>query len=151
MGTESDPARAGGPPARQTKRVVLGWTGEGLVFRGGAPGGPEIVVDGDSRSGPSPMDTLLLALAGCMGADVRHILEKSRVPVEALEVEVEGVRAASDPRRYEELRLVYRVEGPAEEHRARLDRAVELSRERYCSVLHTLRPDLAVEIGIERL
>lgn len=136
---------------RQTKEVVLSWTGEGMVFRGGAPGGPEMTIDGDGSAGPSPMDALLLSLAGCMGADVRLILEKSRVPLTSLEVAVEGVRAATDPRRYEEIRLAYRVEGPEEEHEGRLERAVELSRETYCSVLHSLRRDVDVDITIERL
>lgn len=136
---------------RQTKEVVLSWTGDGMVFRGGARDGPEVTLDGDSRAGPSPMDTLLLSLAGCMGADVRLILEKSRVPLTSLEVAVEGVRAATDPRRYEEIRLAYRVQGPGEEHRERLERAVELSRSTYCSVLHSLRSDVKVEISIERL
>jgi putative redox protein len=127
------------------------WTGEGMMFRGGAPGGPEIVVDGDSEGGPSPMDALLISLATCMGADVRMILEKARVPLESLEIEVEGTRRPDAPRRYEEIRLVYRLRGPLEEHAPRLERAVQLSRDTYCSVLHTLLPDLDVEIAIERL
>lgn len=150
MGTEEE-AEAGEAPDRPTKRVRMAWTGEGLAFRGGAPGGPEVVIDGDSKAGPSPMDALLLSLSGCMGADVRHILDRSRVPVEALEIEIEGIRAATHPRRYEELRLVFRVEGPSEDDRPRVERAVELSRERYCSVLHTLQPDIELEIGIERV
>lgn len=142
--------RADDAPARQVKRVALSWTGEGLVFRGGGPDGPAVVIDGDSEAGPSPMDALLLSLAGCMAADVQHILGKSRVPVESLDVEVTGVRAPTNPRRYEEIRLVYRVQGPREEHQASLDRAIQLSRDTYCSVLHSLRPDVELEIGIER-
>jgi putative redox protein len=153
MGTEapSGTAEAVDGPIRQVKRVRMSWTGEGLVFRGGTPGAPEVLVDGDSGAGPSPMDTLLVALASCMGSDVRHILEKARVPVEVLEVDVQGTRAATNPRRYQEIRLTYRVRGPGEEHASRLDRAVQLSRDTYCSVLHSLRPDIDVEIGIERV
>jgi putative redox protein len=138
-------------PVRAVKRVELTWTGRDMEFRGGAPGKPESIIDGDSVSGPSPMDTLLLALAGCMAIDVLLILDKSRVAVEALEVEVEGTRAATDPGRYEEIRLVYRVRGPSHADRAKLDRAVSLSREKYCSVLHSLRRDIEFDIGIERL
>ena len=138
------------------KRVRLRWTGEGEVFRGGPvpPEGetrPETVVDGDSAAGPSPMDHLLLGLAGCMGVDVRMILEKSRVPLEAMEVEVEGQRAPEPPRRFVRLRLVYRVRGPREEDEAKLERAVALSRDKYCSVLHSLRPDIDLSIEIRRV
>jgi len=122
-----------------------------LVFLGGAPGGPEVVVDSDGKAGPSPTQTLLLALAGCMGVDVVMILEKSRVPVESLSVEVEGDRREEAPRRFTSIRLVYRVKGPADEDQSKLERAVELSREKYCSVLHTLRPDLSVDVRIERV
>ena len=143
-------ADATGAAGEPDKFVRLEWTGEGMRFRGGARGGPEVVIDGDSEAGPSPMDALLISLAGCMAIDVRMILEKSRVPLEALEVEVAGVRAPTAPRRYEAIRLTYVVEGPEEAHQARLERAVELSRETYCSVLHSLRPDIGVEIEIER-
>lgn len=143
--------QGGGPPARPVKRALLRWTGRGLVFEGGAPDGPRVVVDGDGVEGASPMDHLLLSLAGCMGADVRQILEKSRVPVESLEVEVEGTRSPTDPRRYEEVRLSYRIRGVGPEHQGRLERAVELSRSTYCSVLHSLRQDIEIQIGIQRV
>ena len=97
------------------------------------------------------MDALLLSLAGCMGIDVLMILEKGRVPVTAMEVEVTGERPDTPPRRFLSLVLEYRIEGPGPEHEARLERAVALSRDKYCSVFHTLRPDLDVEIRIRRL
>lgn len=145
------------------KRVRLRWTGDGMVFRGGplspsengGPGvsiaPPETVVDGDSVAGPSPMDHLLLGLAGCMAVDVRMILEKSRVPLEAMEIEVEGERAPDPPRRYVRVRLVYRLQGPGPEDEAKVQRAVDLSRDKYCSVLHSLRPDLDLSIEVHRL
>jgi len=132
-------------------RVVLRWAGEGLVFRGGPEGGPEVTLDSGTEAGPSPTQLLLLSLAGCMAVDVRLILEKSRVPVQSLEVEVEGDRAESAPRRFEAIRLVYRLKGPAEEDRPKLDRAVALSRDKYCSVLHSLRPDIEMDVRVERL
>lgn len=132
-----------------TKHVRLAWTGEGLTFSGGAQGGPEVVIDSDGQAGPSPTDALLLGVAGCMGVDVVMILEKGRVPLESLSVEVEGDRAAEPPRRYTAIRMTYRIAGPGPEHRAKVDRAVELSRDRYCSVLHSLRTDLDVDIRVE--
>lgn len=133
---------------RADTSVRLDWTGEGLAFRGGAEGGPEVMVDSDGVHGPSPTNFLLLSLAGCMGVDVIHILEKSRVPLESLSVEAEAERAEEPPRRFRRVRLVYTVSGPTDEHADRLERAVELSRDKYCSVLHTLKSDLELDVEI---
>lgn len=134
-----------------SSEVLLRWTGEDLVFRGSADGGPEVVVDSDNLAGPSPMRLLLLSLAGCMAIDVVMILQKSRVPLESLEVEVAGDRAEDPPRKFEAVRLTYRVSGPGPDDGAKLQRAVDLSRDKYCSVLHSLRPDLDLDIGIQRV
>lgn len=123
-------------------RVRLLWTGEGHAFRGGRPDGPEVLLDGDGREGPSPTDSLLLALGGCMGVDVVMILEKMRVPLAGLAVEVEGDRRADPPRRFTRLHAVFRVEGVPADESAKVERAVRLSSERYCSVLHTLGSDV---------
>lgn len=131
--------------------VVLRWTGEADRFEGGVPGGPTILLDSDGKAGPSPMTGVLLSLAACMAIDIRMILEKGRVPLDDLEVEIEADRAAEPPRRFTGVHLFVRVRGPGEEHQARVERAVALSREKYCSVFHSLRTDLNVEIDIERL
>lgn len=132
------------------RRVRLSWTGKDLRFEGGAEGGPRIAMDGDSGSGPSPMEMLLLSLAGCMAVDMKVILEKSRVALEGMDVVLEGERAPEDPKRYVAIRMVFHLDGPDEADEGRIARAVELSRNKYCSVFHTLRPDLAVEIRTER-
>jgi putative redox protein len=134
-----------------SSEVVLRWSGEGLVFQGGVDGGPQVTMDSEGAAGPSPTHLLLLSLAGCMGIDVRLILEKSRVPVESLEVVVEGDRADTQPRKYEAIRLRYRLSGPGEEHQSKLDRAIQLSRDKYCSVLHSLNPGIALDIQVERV
>lgn len=133
----------------EIKRVTLRWTGEGLAFEGGGATHPSIQMDGGSRAGPSPMELLLLSVAGCMAIDVRLILDKARVPLTDLEVVTEGVRADTEPRRYIRVKMHFRLEGPGEEHEARVARAVQLSRDKYCSVLHTLDPDLPIETTIE--
>jgi putative redox protein len=126
------------------RQVRLKWAGKGLVFRGGPDGGPEITLDSDAEEGPSPTHTLLLALAGCMAVDVKVILDKSRVPVESIEVEAIGTRAESVPRRFVSIALVYDVRGPREQDKKRVQRALDLSREKYCSVLHSLDPDIEI-------
>ena len=130
--------------------VRLDWTGEGLAFRGAAENGPELVYDSDAKIGPSPTQSLLGSMAACMGIDVVMILEKSRVPVTSLSVTVEGDRVQDAPRYFHTMRLTYHVSGPTDEDEAKLQRAVDLSRDKYCSVLHSLRPDLDLEIRIVR-
>lgn len=131
------------------KEVRLSWTGSGLVFDGGPAGGPQLVVDGDSATGPSPMDLVLAAVAACMAIDVKVILEKGRVHFDALDVTVRGERRDRPPRHYSALQLVFNVTGVPPGNRSKVARAIELSREKYCSVLHSLRQDLELETVIE--
>lgn len=133
-----------------TKQVRLSWTGRGETFRGGEPDGPAIVLDGDGEEGPSPTTALLLSLAACMGIDVRQILEKSRVSVTGVDVAVEATRVDDHPRRFEAVRMAFSVEGPGEEDEERMERALSLSESTYCSVLHSLRSDLELELTIRR-
>ena len=123
------------------KHVTLRWL-HGMVFDGSAEGGPSIRLDGDGKDGAGPMDTLLLALAGCTGSDVVSILEKMRFPVQAMTVEVAGERRPEPPKRYTSIVLTYRVRASgAPEERVR--HAIDLSLEKYCSVTHSLAPDIA--------
>lgn len=128
--------------------VALEWSGEGLRFESNLAGG--ITIDGDGEAGPSPMQSLLLGLAGCMAVDVMLILQKMRAAPEGLRVSVAGVRAPEPPRRFTEIDLVYETRGGEAVTPEKLERAIELSREKYCSVLHTLRTDIAVNIEIRQ-
>lgn len=122
--------------------VRLDWAGRGLEFQGGTDGGPSVTVDGNGAAGASPMQSLLLALAGCMGADLVEIVQKMRVPLEGLTLRLEGERAPEPPRRYTRLRLTVEASGSPAEAEPKLRHALALSRETYCSVLHTLKSDL---------
>jgi putative redox protein len=130
----------------ETKRVTLAWQ-QGLVFRGGEPGGPEATIDGDNALAPGPMLTLLLAAAACTGSDVVVILEKMRVPVRDLRIEASGVRREQEPRRYTAIHLEYHLAGKDIDE-AKVRRAIELSITKYCSVLHSLAPDIRVTHGL---
>ncbi len=138
-------------PSSNTRQVLLRWGGEGLVFHGGADEGVQITVDGDGAKGQTPTQLLLMAVAGCMAIDVLMILEKSRVPVESLEVEAIGERAETVPKRFVSIRLLYRLKGPSEDDQGKMDRAIELSRDKYCSVLHTLDPEIEFDLQVERI
>ena len=130
--------------------ATLSWSGRDLIFDGEVPKGSRITIDSGSNEGPSPMELLLLSTAGCMGIDVLLILQKSRVTVDELEVRMEGERAETDPKRFLRIDLSYRLRGPTEDDEGRIQRAIDLSRDKYCSVLHTLNPDIDVTISFER-
>ena len=110
-------------------------------LRFGASSGPNaIVIDGDGAAGPSPMQLAAFALGGCMAADVVSILQKGRHPLSGLRVSFSGERAAEPPRRFTGITLHFHVHGavPADA----VERAIALSRDKYCSVWHSLRQDI---------
>jgi putative redox protein len=123
----------------------LVWEG-GLRFRGRA-GQAEVVVDSDGQAGPSPVQALALALAGCMSVDVVHILERGRQPLQGLKARLRAERAPGDPHRLVRVDLRFTVTGdvPAD----KVARAIALSRETYCSVWHSLRQDIEFTTSFE--
>ena len=130
----------------ETKRVVLTWQ-EGLRFTGGAPEGPSTTIDGDNVAAPGPMLTLLLAAASCSGSDVVVILQKMRVQLRQLRIDASGVRREQEPRRYTAIHLDYHLAGEGLDQ-AKATRAIDLSLEKYCSVIHSLAPDIAITYAL---
>ncbi len=133
---------------KNIRNAVVEWEG-GLRFRGGAPGGPEIRIDADQgETGPGPMVTLLVAAAACSGADIVGILEKMQVNLAEFTTRVTGRRAPDHPRRYLTLHFAYRLRGNGlDEPKAR--RAVDLSHQKYCSVLQSLNTDIAISYELD--
>jgi putative redox protein len=124
--------------------ATLEWTGSGLAFEGGAPGGPAIRLDGDGVTAPSPVVALLLAAGACSGADVVSILEKMRAGLRRCRIDVTGTRKEEHPKRYTAIHFVFQLAGESlDETRAR--RAIDLSLEKYCSVIHSLARDIVVD------
>jgi putative redox protein len=101
----------------------------------------EQTLDWDGRKAFSPVQGLAMALAGCMASDVVTILQKGRLPVRRLRAVLSGERAPAEPRRFTAIDLQFEVVGdiPAD----RVERAIALSREKYCSVWHSMRQDIA--------
>jgi len=132
--------------AAETKKITLAWQ-QGLSFAGGESDGPTIIIDGDNAAGPGPMLTLLLAATSCTGSDVVVILKKMQVPFTGLSIEASGVRRETDPRRYTALHLEYRIIGSGIDA-AKARRAIDLSLEKYCSVIHSLAPDIAITYAL---
>jgi putative redox protein len=130
------------------RNAVVEWEG-GLRFRGGAPGGSEILLDADhGQEGPGPMVTLLIAAAACAGSDMVGILQKMQVSLEEFSARVTGRRAPDHPRRYLTLHFAYRIRGGGlDEAKAR--RAADLSHQKYCSVLQSLNTDIAISYELD--
>jgi putative redox protein len=131
---------------QEIKRVSLRWE-VGLRFVGGAEAGPTTRIDGDNTSAPGPMLTLLLAAASCSGSDVVLILKKMRIELRDLRIEVTGRRREQEPRRYTAIHFDYHIGGNGLD-KAKADRAVSLSVEKYCSVIHSLAPDIAITYAV---
>jgi putative redox protein len=127
--------------------VQIEWAG-GLQFDAGRLDGPKIRIDGDARSGPSPFDALLAALAACAATDVVQIMEKQRTAVKSLSVRVDVQRISSIPRRLASAVLHFTLQG-AGITPEKAERAVELSVTKYCSVGASLRTDAPVTWTIE--
>lgn len=117
--------------------LSLTWTGE-LRFAA-MPDRVPLVIDGKSTAGPSPVEALALALAGCMATDVVDILVKGRHQLTHVAADFLGERAPEPPSRLTSIKLHFRLttNAPA----AAIQRAIDLSHDKYCSVWHTLRQD----------
>ncbi len=126
---------------------------DGLRFISkGSVTGVSIVMDSGKRpeggSSATPMELFLMAFTGCSGIDVALILNRMRIPYENLVIEAKGERASDNPKKYIKIHLIYRVKGEAVDEE-KVKRAVELSKEKYCSIWASLHPDIDVTYAIE--
>jgi putative redox protein len=127
-----------------SKPVIVSWKREGLAFEGVTAHGRVELASGldEPGQGPTPMELLATAVGGCTGMDVVSILQKMRQPLEEFRVVVTGQRAEEHPKRYQSLEVVYYLKGSLDEKK--VQRAIELSETKYCSVEATLRPSIPV-------
>jgi putative redox protein len=125
--------------------VELTWQG-GLRFEAKV-GGQTMVVDSQRQTGLSPTQALAVSLAGCMAVDVVDILQKGRFELAGVEARLESERRPEPPRYVTRVTLHFVVRGDVPPDR--VERALELSRERYCSVWHSLRSDIDFRTSFE--
>lgn len=118
--------------------VDLTWTGD-LRFDATSDKA-SVVLDSTGVAGPSPVQALGFAIAGCMTTDVVHILTRGRHPLTALRSHLVAERAQEDPHRFLRMTLRFTVEGNVPPDA--VERAIALSREKYCSVWHSMRQDM---------
>jgi len=124
------------------KQGSVTWIDE-LAFQGVTNTGYEMALNSRPEPGKEaevakPTDLLLVALAGCTGMDVISILKKKRQPVTGFEVNTRGVQATDPPNVYTEIQIEYVVRGEGVDPAA-VERAIELSEGKYCSVSAMLK------------
>jgi putative redox protein len=118
-------------------RAQLKWT-DGLQFIARAGGSPAVVIDShEGASGPSPMELILIGVAGCTAVDVITIMKKRRADVRDFQINITGTRADEYPRRYTEIHIEYVLHGAGLKTRD-VERAIELSHTKYCSATASL-------------
>ena len=124
--------------ADQWREIEAEWKGGGTFFGQNAAGGMVQMGKLDGRPGVSPMELLLVGLAGCTGVDIADILKKKRQPLNALKVKVRGKKALDIPKIYKEIEITYLIWGEGIDPKS-VERAIQLSEEKYCSVSAMLR------------
>ncbi|MDH3297859.1 MAG: OsmC family protein [Gemmatimonadota bacterium] len=124
--------------------ISLEWVDD-LRFEGRA-GSSIVAIDGNGDLGTSPVDLLLQSIGSCAGADVADILKKGRQDLQGMTIEVSADRRVDHPRSVKRLVMKFKIRGPVDEAKAR--RAVDLSLEKYCSVFHSLRMDVALDVDV---
>jgi putative redox protein len=118
-------------------QAQLKWI-DGWQFVARAGDGPALVIDGHKTgAGPSSMDLVLMGVAGCTATDVILVMEKKRLNVTGFEVNISGERADDHPRRYTSIHIEYVLTGTGISEKA-VERAIQLSEEKYCSAIGSL-------------
>jgi putative redox protein len=121
---------------------------DGLRFEARFPHGTIVMDSGATATAANPVQHLLTSIAACEAMDVIGILRKKRLQVSAYEVHMSGERAEGHPRRLTAITFVHRLTGRGLQ-RAAVDEALRLSLEKYCSVYHSIRPDIVVTNQVE--
>ena len=125
--------------------IDLAWSGQ-LEFAA-TLAKTTLVLDSNGSAGPSPVEMLGAALAGCMSMDLAFILTRGQHPFTALRSRLIGERSPEVPHRFTSVTLHFEIAGPVP--RDAVARAVQLSREKYCSVWHSMRQDIDLQVTFE--
>lgn len=117
--------------------VTLKWT-DGFQFVARAGDGPAVIMDStDGGSGPTPMEMMLMGVAGCTGIDVVLILKKKRLDLRDFQVRMIGHQRSEEPNRYEEIEIEYLITGKGIKPKA-VEQAIMLSETKYCSAMASM-------------
>ena len=113
----------------------------------GTSGNAKLTLDSAGQAGPSPMQALGFAVAACMAMDVVHVLRKGRHDLRGLKAGLIAERAQVEPRRFTSVTIHFTITGDVPS--APIQRAIDLSRDKYCSVWNSLREDIPLKVTFE--
>lgn len=116
-----------------------------LIFVGRTNEGYEIEFDAHVQWGCKPTDALLLSLAGCMGIDVVMFLQKMRAEIANFKIDIIGERNPTPPQYFKAVEMILSIAGKNLDPK-KVERAISLSHEKYCSVYNSLRKDMNVQV-----
>ncbi len=129
---------------QQVNKATLTWDKD-LIFVGRTSRGYEVEYDAQMQWGCSPTETLLLSVAGCMGIDMVTFLKKMKCEIKSYKMDIIGERNPTPPQYYTAIEMIISVVGSGLTAK-KLERAISLSHEKYCSVYHSLRKDMKVKV-----
>lgn len=118
--------------------TVVKWNGSGMAFDATASTGHTVRMDaapevGGENTGPRPMEMVLMGLGGCTGIDVVMMLQKQKQDIKDVQIEIESERSEDIPKVYTKIHVHFKVIG-TDLNPKKVERAVNLSAEKYCSV-----------------
>jgi putative redox protein len=116
-----------------------------LIFNLRTQRGYEVEYDANMQWGCSPTETLLMSVAGCLGIDVLFFLKKMRADITGFKMEFSGTRHLTPPQYYKAIEILIKISGSGITPK-KVERAISLSQEKYCSVYHSLRKDIEVKV-----
>lgn len=125
-------------------RGSLTWDRD-LIFLGRTPRGFELDFDAQAQWGCMPTESLLLSVAGCLAIDVVSFLRKMKANITAFKVDITGERNPTPPQYYKSVEMTLHIEGENITPK-KMERVINLSQDKYCSVYHTLRDDVRVTV-----
>lgn len=128
----------------QVNKATLTWDKD-LIFIGRTNRGYEVEFDAQQQWGCSPTETLLLSVAGCMGIDMVSFLAKMKCEIKSYKMDIVGERNSTPPQYYTSIEMIISVTGAGLTPK-KLERAISLSQDKYCSVYHSLRKDMKVKV-----
>lgn len=124
-------------------KASLNWDRD-LIFTGRTQEGYEIEFDAHVQWGCKPTDALLLSLAGCMAIDTVSFLQKMKVEISSFKLDIQADRNPTPPQYFKAIEIILHIKGKNLSPK-KVDRAVSLSQEKYCSVYNSLRKDMDIK------
>lgn len=136
------------------KEVKLRRLNDAVLFEGTDQQGARVLIDGSAKVGgrdaaPTPTSILLMSLGGCTGIDVVSILAKMKQPLEDIEIEIRGEQREEVPTIFTKIHVHYKLKGNLKPEK--VERAIELSREKYCTITKMIDSVATIESSYEIL